>query len=73
MKTFISFRILDIRFPQACVNYAGWVRLLRNMKTTGIGFGHISIPEDISLRDDELLWLEEFAFSELPVRGAFRR
>ncbi|XP_050734577.1 uncharacterized protein LOC127007509 [Eriocheir sinensis] len=65
--------LLDMRFPQASVTYAGCVKLLKSMKAAGISSGHISIPENVLLRKDELEWLKEFAFDELPVRSAFRR
>lgn len=69
----ICFRLLDIRFPQASVTYAGCVKLLKSMKVAGVSSGHISIPENVLLRKDELEWLKGFAFDELPVRSAFRR
>lgn len=69
----ICFRLLDIRFPRASVTYAGCVKLLKSMKVAGVSSGHISIPENVLLRKEELEWLKGFAFDELPVRSAFRR
>lgn len=73
IENIICFRLIDLRFPEASITCDGWAKLLKVMKDTGVSSGHISIPEELCLKDNDLKSLKEFAFSKMSVRGAFRR
>ncbi|KAK3878305.1 hypothetical protein Pcinc_017063 [Petrolisthes cinctipes] len=54
---------VDIRFPHSDVSFEGWKRLLQGMKDADVAIGHLTIPEEKYLSEEEFKSLKDTAHS----------